>query len=362
MIDSGAAIDLELAATAADAESANAILALGAAASAVLDCEEARALMEDEDYAAIATISDDAQAGPSGPPVPSSAECVEPSATLGGGLTLDFSACDGLEGQANLQRADSGLYVASFSEDFAIDDVNITGSVAIQRDELGTWSIFSSDAEAQTATISVIEERSDSDVSLDATMQLDFETRTLELWGSGDVETTTAYGQASTSYELGQDEEGEYSDPLSWPLGAECFCPTSGNLQAESIYEVQQVVLDLDDYIDSGSDLFEPMGFELEEPLTVQVALTVAMTGDCGEFDIEVQVIPDNDEVTVPVEDVVAAVEAVCAEISSALLRNACYELAAAINSDITVEIGDELQETVEEAVHEVFEGSLCAM
>ena len=353
MIDSGVADGLELAATGPDAESANAILAVGAAASAVLDSEDAQAMMEDEDYAAITAIADDNQAGPSGPPVPSTAECVEPSIALGGGLTLAFSACEGLEGQANLQRIERGLYVASFSEEFAVDDVNITGAVAMGRDEAGIWTIYSADVEAEAATISVVEPRSDSEVSLDATM---------ELWGNGQVETTTAYGQASTSYELGQDEEGEYGDPLTWPLGAECYCPTSGNLRAESVYEVQEVVLDLDDYINTPADWFEPRGYELEEPLTVEISLTVAMTGVCGEFDIEVQAIPEENEVTVPVEEVVAAIEAVCAELDTAILRNACYDLADSIDSGITVEIGDEVQEAVEEAVREVFEGSLCAM
>ncbi len=363
-------------------DSTQAVYALGASMSAVLEPAEVSALLDEDDRfwdasmaqtsADLAPIPDDLHPGTGllAPPAPAAMDCVGIERSPGSALVLDFDMCEGVQGQVTVERVESGLLVFGFQDSFVLGETDITGHVALQyqdRDEETTlFSVYTSDAQGQAgdpqASVHGDDGNRVSDLTLEGILSLDSVQETLELVGTGDVTTSGPYGSSDASYELGVDEQGEYGDPLTWPLGMDCACPSAGNAASTAEYLLERVTVDLDEFIELGdedADWFEPVSLELDNPIGVSIAVTVSMTGECGEFEAQVEAEPIG-EVSLSADAVRETIEAQCAELDGRAAQRACQELADAVDSDISVEVDEQLQQAAEDAIQDALQGELC--
>ena len=359
---SGPADSLTVTTADSDGDSMQATIALGTGLAEVLAVDEVETLLDDD----VLTISAD----PTAPPAPLG--CADASRDGTNALVLDFAACENASGTARVERLESRLWVVTFNEGFTLDDMALTGSLTLDGQDASRGEIqlemYTSDEQAQPDTFAVDtlgEMESHSLISLSGGVLLDSDTRTMELWGLGEVDTTTAQGDATGTLDVGTDGSGNPQDPLTWTLGADCLCPTAGSAELQATWQLTTLVVDLDDFfdVDDGEDDFEPIEMELGSPVDVSVSIRVTFNETCGDFEIEVDV-DTLDSVVIALDEVLDKVEAALTEtgMGSNQIALVLAAIERAFPDGLEVEIGDTLQQAVEEAVDNQLDGGVCAV
>jgi hypothetical protein len=208
----------------------------------------------------------------------------------GGDLVLDFSACEDRTGTVRVSWQRSGPTVVTFEGEFSVEGTDIDGQLELS-------------AAVRDATFSV-----QGDVMVDDANQVTF-TAGLTLGGGVGI-----WGALSVDTELGDTPVasevyfGTADDPMMWAGG--CLCPQSGVMGADAVATVDSVPFDFDWLLSGpGEDNYPTWWLSIEET-DVEVAVSVAFHGTCG--DQTASVAADDFEVVVALDELQAQVDAAC--------------------------------------------------
>ncbi len=241
-------------------------------------------------------------------------------------VEIDFDGCadHGIAGLVTVTFDGEGHASLELDDDtFAVDGHDVDGTLQMDRESLHPLQMSIYTADDDPLGVFMADDARRAEVAIGGTLIISRsdDAATLVAHGSTDVWDNADDDEAdddeifmaSNAFVIGGDSaETMGDDPLTWNLPFDdCYRPSAGTIVSESRLEIDEVTVDLDEYIITDRDRYLPAEFTVSDVL-FDGDLVVQYTGACGDADACFHA---NDiEATIPLdkENVVETVAAIC--------------------------------------------------
>ncbi len=273
-------------------------------------------------------------------------------------VTVDFAACEDIDGTVSVTVAIGEPAVVTFGDEFVINGKDVDGSILLDRESFNpfTYSVSSDES------ILVLDTETEvtSELTFEGTLVIDRREGYATLVGQGVVATSGGdEGDTETSFYLGGTSADTVGDaPLTWMLPMEdCYCPTSGAMALESSYVINTVTIEI-----GGEYLGEDYTYDLEvdiDDVEIQGTLTIELTGECGAFEACFTTTASSTGVTVTRAQVQAAAD----ELWPDGVPRSVQAIIDGLPEEYSVEIPtEELCGAADISQQSIFSGGLCSL
>lgn len=243
-------------------------------------------------------------------------------------VEIDFDGCadHGIAGLVTVTFDGEGHAALLLDDDsFTVNGHDVDGTLQMDRESLHPLQMSIYTADDDPLGVFMAEGARRAEVALEGTLvasRTDGEATLValgstDIWGNADDDEADDDETflASNAFVIGSDSaENMGDDPLTWLLPFdECYRPSSGTLVSESRLEIDEVTIDLDEYIITDRDRYLPTEFTVSDVL-FDGDLVVEYTGACGDSDACFHA--HDIEATIPLdkENVIEVIGAVCAD------------------------------------------------
>ena len=300
----------------------------GAVDDASVDSEAAVALIGD---AVAMTVSDERsmsmlEGAPELPPDIGYRACWDAERIDSSTLEIDFDPCvdHGIAGLVTVTWDGQGHATLAFDDDsFRLHGHDVDGTLHMDRESVHPLEMSVYTADDAPLGVYMADAARRVEISLEGTLTAS-RTRgeaTLialgetSIWDNADDDTADdeEVFLASNAFVIGGDSaENMGDDPLTWDMPFdECFRASEGTIVSESRVELDEVTIDLDDYVRTGDDAFLPTEFTVQD-VVFDGQLSIEYTGECGQT--EACFHANDIEATIPLdkENVIEVIGAAC--------------------------------------------------